>query len=711
MTVDGIVTFRKDDGRYIRCEICQKYPHIIKQFVLKRLPRIVTANGTRFRTASLNEHLQTSYHIECLKENRLDGMGSGSDKVAALEISISKSNKSMVDYIGKLMIQVFVDAKRLHLSAFSWPSRYISGEASHAYDSLSQKESIIPNNISLRYVNPPGHLELMSTIFRSHHGEFLKKLNECIAISLRIDGSIDLTQIDKIYVMGKLINLDGSSELVFLGIGEQKKRFAAGLMLAVIDALKAIVVDPKLILRKVSSVCTDGTNVNTGEKNSLWVLLDKEIKEAGSKIPLIKIWCAAHRSELAWKNTATKVGAINKVLTTLTSISSYFHTSAVRTAELKEVASHNNLNLLSIPKLFEIRWSQFTFTLLRSILVSWKALIIYFGNNIQNSSCAGYHKYLTKLENVKLIAFLADILFCFKRFQKKLQSDRLTILSMKRHITAVMNSLHAMENEALCGGFESNLCIAISTEGDGRTFFKDIELLSSPLSRREKESFSEVRKQIIDSLREYLGQRFEADDKILKTIDPFVKFVKDTNIEEVHEMVAPDLTLANLYLQFQDISNSPDRFKDLSVNEIVVKLSKSAESRDNFKEIITVLSRIAACTPHSADVERCISLNNVLKSKQRSNLCIETENKYIYIHTNMPDLADWNPTAAAKMFVTDKSRRIQDITPGNEKTKQQLHFKGIFPEARRCYENDEKDTDELEENLVTKKKRTNIFDL
>lgn len=35
-------------------------------------------------------------------------------------------------------------------------------------------------------------------------------MNECAAISLRIDSSIDLMQLDKIYVMGKLISLDGS---------------------------------------------------------------------------------------------------------------------------------------------------------------------------------------------------------------------------------------------------------------------------------------------------------------------------------------------------------------------------------------------------------------------------------------------------------------------------------------------------------------------
>lgn len=46
----------------------------------------------------------------------------------------------------------------------------------------------------------------------------------------------------------------------------------------------------------------------------------------------------------------------------------------------------------------------------------------------------------------------------------------------------------------------------------------------------------------------------------------------------------------------------------------------------------------------------------------------------------MPYLADWIPTAMAKLLVTEKSRRKRDVTPANEKIKQQ--FKGIFPEAR-----------------------------
>lgn len=249
--IAGIVTFRQNKQRYIRCAICQKYPLIVKRFVAKKAPPITTAVGTRYRAKILNEHIKSAFHNECLKANRIDEL-----KVTntPMEAAICKANKRMIDYVGKLMIQIFHDAKRLNLSAFSWPSRYIAGEASCAYDSEKQTGSIIKNDISLHYVNPPGHLDLMATIVRSHRAEFLKKIDEYIAISLRIDGSIDLTQLDKIYVMAKVINLDGSSDLVFLGIGQQTERFAKGLMLAVIGALEVFFDDPKLILEKVSSV-------------------------------------------------------------------------------------------------------------------------------------------------------------------------------------------------------------------------------------------------------------------------------------------------------------------------------------------------------------------------------------------------------------------------------------------------------------------------
>lgn len=364
MSVPGIVTFRKNNRRFIRCDVCCKSPLIVKQFVSKKPPAITTSNGTRYRKLILEEHIKKSYHLESLAAERIASLKlTDTVEFAPMDIAINKANEKMLNYVGKLCIQVYNDAKHLNLTAWSWPSRFVAANASNVYDfnQTKQKETIIPSDLTLQYVNPPGHLELLSTIVKSHQKDFEKKITDCLAISLRIDGSIDLTQMDKIYVMGKIINLDGSLELVFFGIGEQKKRFANGLMDAVKEALNQVIDNPDIIFKKVSSICTDGANINIGEKNSLWTLLEAEIRKSGSDIPLNKVWCAAHRAELAWKDTSKKVSAINKLLLTLSSISSYFHHSSIRTAELKEIAIKYNLRLLSIPKIFEVRWSHFTF--------------------------------------------------------------------------------------------------------------------------------------------------------------------------------------------------------------------------------------------------------------------------------------------------------------------------------------------------------------
>lgn len=105
------------------------------------------------------------------------------------------------------------------------------------------------------------------------------------------------------------------------------------------------------------------------------------------------------------------------------------------------IAKENDLKVCKLPKIFTIRWSEFSFTLLRNILISWKALVLYFGRYSKDDDCMGYLRYLTKLENLELIAFVGDVLFSFKRFQKKIQSDRLTIISLKSHITSLTKSL------------------------------------------------------------------------------------------------------------------------------------------------------------------------------------------------------------------------------------------------------------------------------
>lgn len=117
----------------------------------------------------------------------------------------------------------------------------MASESSHAFAFDNNEQPTIPNNISLQYINPVEHLQLLKCIVEADIDTMRTVIKECMALSLRCDGSIDRTQIDKIYVLGKIITANGTSKLLFLGVAEQVERQSTGL-------LKAMLVPWKIFL-------------------------------------------------------------------------------------------------------------------------------------------------------------------------------------------------------------------------------------------------------------------------------------------------------------------------------------------------------------------------------------------------------------------------------------------------------------------------------
>lgn len=225
--------------------------------------------------------------------------------------------------------------------------------------SILFKWELFQKNLNVQYVNPASHLDLLTVIVKSE-SDLEKKIETSLACSLHIDGSVDRTQIDKIYILLKVVSSCGELETIFLGIGQQKKRGAIGLM----DAVKRGIIESlnedlyRSIMSRVTSLCTDGARVNIGDKKGLWKLFDDELKQYRSNIPFMKLWCSAHRMDLVWTDSVNSEILIKNTLNILSSIASYFHNSSVRSEELKGIASEESLTLLKIPKIFEIRWTE-----------------------------------------------------------------------------------------------------------------------------------------------------------------------------------------------------------------------------------------------------------------------------------------------------------------------------------------------------------------
>ena len=238
-------------------------------------------------------------------------------------------------------------------------------------------------NPSLQYLTPSNHRELLECIVESERNSFLKKIvKDSLATSLRCDGSVDRTQIDKQFVIFKVVNKTGEEELYFLGAAEPTEGGTKGMYAALEKAFTTTLGGRNIkdILPSLSSLVTDGCSANTGHKGGLWTLMQKARQNASNETlsPLLTIWCAVHRSNLAWNSVNHTVTEVSHIFQKLVSICSFFQQSGLRSRELRNIASQHHFKLMRFPKLFEVRWTRFTSDLLNTILTSWHALVKFF---------------------------------------------------------------------------------------------------------------------------------------------------------------------------------------------------------------------------------------------------------------------------------------------------------------------------------------------
>jgi len=198
---------------------------------------------------------------------------------------------------------------------------------------------------------------------------------------------------------------------------------------------------------------------------------------------LLKVWCAVHRSQLAWHSVSESVIELKHCFQNLIRLVLYFHTSGVRNREMKKIAEENVFNLIRLPTVFEVRWTEFSFTLLNAVLTSWQALVTFLQNS-KEVSARGHYKFLTLVSNLRLLAFVADVLFVFGRFQKRLQSDKTTLIDMHFAVAHVQSALVALKQKPLLGGWQETFEES-ATETDGDLFLKGIQL-SAATKRREQ---------------------------------------------------------------------------------------------------------------------------------------------------------------------------------------------------------------------------------
>jgi len=265
---DGTISYTHRNGRrYVSCTVCTQYADVVRIHAHRgRLPAIATEFGTVNQKEIVADHLASPWHAESMKCARLCALNRVErTQHAPMDKHISKANEKLANKVGGLMITAFNDAKKLTLSAHSWPSRIVAAQKASTFDYNSKDNDDV--KFDLQYVTPQSHSDLLRCIVETHRQDVLRMLIKSKALSLRADGSVDRTQIDKIYVLAKSVDEHGNARQVFLGTAEPQQRGAVGVVSAVKEALVTnFGKDGLTVLQNISSVVTDDASVNIGEK-------------------------------------------------------------------------------------------------------------------------------------------------------------------------------------------------------------------------------------------------------------------------------------------------------------------------------------------------------------------------------------------------------------------------------------------------------------
>lgn len=286
----------------------------------------------------------------------------------------------------------------------------------------------------------------------------------------------------------------------------------------------------------------------------------------------MKIWCAVHCSALAWEKLTQQVSEVSKIIETCSSISTYFHQSGVKTKELKLIAEKENIKFIKLPKYYDVRWTEFTYSLLVGILKNWRVLVKYFifkcHNDVKDSKVNGFYKILTDINILKLMCFLTDLGYLYTRFQKQIQSDDLLIFGIATRRDGFKKNIEQLRNSPLIGGWEYMLNKEILTEYEPKTNntvikLKTIELYDKLSLKRKKcttnmyvtedRSFSSVRNDSIEHVVTYLDQRLDVTKwNDLKPLACFSESITDEELKMCHNRICPDFELIDFVTSYKE---------------------------------------------------------------------------------------------------------------------------------------------------------------
>ena len=607
------------------------------------------------------------------------------------------------------MYDVYNDSKRGTLSAWSWPSRCMARNAACATESLNGEFlSYTPSLFDAQYTNPVHHRECLNCIADCGKEDLVKNLDQALAIAVKVDGHVDAYQTENKTVAVSYISKKGDLVTSFVSSEKPIERGARGMLGAIQNAFNCIGWSwEDNAKKKICGITTDGESANTGSKRGLWTLLQQQCE-----LHLLTFWCACHRASLAFKSVRNTITEVDCLLTEVISVCTFFRTSGIRCAELETTGKLLNppIEVHHWPQFKEVRMVEFTVQILRSFSINLRACLVYWQNLVDTGEDAqerckakGFLSNWLNKDKLHLLFVMLDIAEILTRLQLKFQSNQLTLLQIPQCKEIAITHLSQLSSSPKIGGWEELYLKNVSTNAEESTFFShklqnnSRRTHSAHIFVSTPHDFNAIRNEVIIATKNFLQERLESNDlMVLASIfDPtaiqsaiesnrtqFLEKYGNEQIKEICQSFMPDLELSEVASDWIEIKSAITAI-DLIECSFLTLLKKlcllTNKTMLSASMGLTLISRVAALSPHNMFVERCISCYDLMKDDDRSSLSRETVNDYLMVKINMPPLINFDMRRAVLKYLNKKERHPHRVNMS--KYKSQHWFSGVFEEA------------------------------
>lgn len=181
-----------------------------------KLPGICTEGGIVFRALVFSDHAQSQLHKEAVKAYHVQKLSTVDRSLKTdMGLHVSKVNETQANRIDGLMIEIYNNAKRGSISAWSWPSTHIAHLMASEFKMIASAAEFVPLDSELKYATPMQHSDLMSYIVKSDLPRLKEKILNSLALSISVDGSVDRFQEDNKHVKCKIVTAYSNEEDIF----------------------------------------------------------------------------------------------------------------------------------------------------------------------------------------------------------------------------------------------------------------------------------------------------------------------------------------------------------------------------------------------------------------------------------------------------------------------------------------------------------------